>query len=164
MSNFNRYNTRRIANYLPSDTIVFALGGLGEVGKNMYCIQCNDEIIIIDAGLVFPDEDLPGVDYVIPDFTYLIRNQNKIKALIITHGHEDHIGSIPYLLRVCSIPDIYGSRFAIALIEKKLDEHRLSTSTSLHVVTHESRVDTENFHVAFFFFFFSIHDSLGVAV
>ena len=164
MSNFNRYNTRRIANYLPSDTIVFALGGLGEVGKNMYCIQCNDEIIIIDAGLVFPDEDLPGVDYVIPDFTYLIRNQNKIKALIITHGHEDHIGSIPYLLRVCSIPDIYGSRFAIALIEKKLDEHRLSTSTSLHVVTHESRVDTENFHVAFFDVIHSIPDSLGVAV
>ncbi|MDO4378780.1 MAG: ribonuclease J, partial [Erysipelotrichia bacterium] len=165
MNELNKYNTRKISSYLPSDTLIFALGGLGEVGKNMYCIQCNDEIIIIDSGLIFPDEDLPGVDYVIPDFTYLIRNQSKIKALLITHGHEDHIGAIPYLLRVCSIPDIYGSKFAIALIQKKLDEHHLNTSTTLHIIDHEFRFNLgENFHVACFDVIHSIPDSLGFAI
>lgn len=165
MSELNKYNTRTISSYLPTDTLVFALGGLGEVGKNMYCIQCNDEIIIIDSGLIFPDEDLPGVDYVIPDYTYLIRNQNKIKALLITHGHEDHIGGIPFLLRVCSIPDIYGSKFAIALIQKKLDEHHMNTSTTLHIIDHEFRFDLgTNFHVACFDVIHSIPDSLGFAI
>lgn len=165
MNELNKYNTRKISSYLPTDTLIFALGGLGEVGKNMYCIECNNEIIIIDSGLIFPDEDLPGVDYVIPDFTYLIRNQNKIKALLITHGHEDHIGAIPYLLRVCSIPDIYGSKFAIALIEKKLDEHHMNTSTTLHVIDHTFRFNLgETFHVACFDVIHSIPDSLGYAV
>lgn len=165
MNELNKYNTRKISSYLPTDTLIFALGGLGEVGKNMYCIECNNEIIIIDSGLIFPDEDLPGVDYVIPDFTYLIRNQNKIKALLITHGHEDHIGAIPYLLRVCSIPDIYGSKFAIALIEKKLDEHHMNTSTTLHVIDHTFRFNLgETFHVACFDVIHSIPDSLGYAI
>lgn len=165
MNELNKYNTRKISSYLPTDTLIFALGGLGEVGKNMYCIECNNEIIIIDSGLIFPDEDLPGVDYVIPDFTYLIRNQNKIKALLITHGHEDHIGAIPYLLRVCSIPDIYGSKFAIALIEKKLDEHHMNSSTTLHVIDHTFRFNLgETFHVACFDVIHSIPDSLGYAV
>ena len=165
MSELNKYNTRTISSYLPTDTLIFALGGLGEVGKNMYCIQCNDEIIIIDSGLIFPDEDLPGVDYVIPDYTYLIRNQSKIKALLITHGHEDHIGGIPFLLRVCSIPDIYGSKFAIALIQKKLEEHHMTTTTTLHVINHDFRFDLgNNFHVACFDVIHSIPDSLGFAV
>ena len=105
-----------------SDTLVFALGGLGEVGKNLYCVEHDDEIIIIDCGVLFPEESLLGVDYVIPDFSYLIKNQQKIKALVITHGHEDHIGAIPFLIQKIKINEIYASKFASALIKKKLDE------------------------------------------
>ena len=82
------------------DTLIYALGGLNEVGKNMYVYEHNDEIIIVDCGVMFPDETMWGVDYVIPDFNHLIKNQHKIKALVITHGHEDHIGAIPFLMQV----------------------------------------------------------------
>ena len=151
MSEPNKFNSRTISSFLPTDTRIFALGGLGEVGKNLYCIEGDDEIIIIDSGILFPNEELLGVEYVIPDYTYLIKNQEKIKALFITHGHEDHIGGIPYLLRVCNIPDIYGSKFAIALIEKKLEDARLLANTTLHVVenTETFRFTSKHFHVAF---------------
>ena len=106
-------------------TKVFALGGLGEVGKNMYCIMHNSEIIIVDSGVMFPEDDLLGIDYVIPDYTFLKENVDKIKALLITHGHEDHIGSIPFLLQTINIPKIYAPAQAKALIDKKLEEKNI---------------------------------------
>jgi len=107
------------------DTKIFALGGLGEVGKNMYCIMTGNEIIITDVGITFPSNELPGIDYIIPDFTFLKKNENKIKALFITHGHEDHIGGIPYLLQTLQIPAIYAPNQAAGLIRKKLEDREI---------------------------------------
>ncbi len=101
------------------NTKIIPLGGLGEVGKNMYTVMHGDEIIIVDSGVMFPDDDLLGIDYVIPDYTFLKENESKIKALIITHGHEDHIGSIPFLLQSVNIPKIYAPANAKELIDKK---------------------------------------------
>lgn len=146
------------------DTLVYALGGLGEVGKNMYCFEHDDEIIIVDAGVKFPDDDLLGIDYVIPDYTHLIKNKDKIKALIITHGHEDHIGGIPFLLLTCPIEKIYAPKFAKALIEKKLSEKRRLASTKIIEVNGDSRISTKYFTVGFFNTIHSIPDSLGVLI
>lgn len=147
-----------------TDTLVYALGGLGEVGKNMYCIEHNNEIIILDAGVRFPDENLLGVDYVIPDYTYLVRNQAKIKALIITHGHEDHIGGIPFLLQVIKLEKIYAPRFACALINKKLDERRMSKQVKLVEINDSTSIETKYFKIGFFNTVHSIPDSLGVLI
>ena len=147
-----------------SDTLVYALGGLGEVGKNMYCVEHNDEIIIIDCGVLFPEDDLLGVDYVIPDYTYLIKNQQKIKAMIITHGHEDHIGGIPFFLQSIHLKEIYAPRFAKALIEKKLEERRLSRACKIIEINADSRIRTKYFNVGFFDTVHSIPDSLGILV
>lgn len=146
------------------DTLVYALGGLGEVGKNMYCFEQDDEIIIVDAGVKFPDDDLLGVDYVIPDYTHLIKNQHKIKALIITHGHEDHIGGIPFLLMACPIKKIYAPRFAKALIEKKLSERKRINNPEIIEIKGDSRITTKYFTVGFFDTVHSIPDSLGVLI
>ena len=158
---FNYYGT----NYDSSkDTLIYALGGLEEVGKNMYCYEHDDEIIIVDAGVKFPDDELLGVDYVIPDYTHLIKNRDKIKALIITHGHEDHIGGIPFFLLACPIKNIYAPRFAKQLIEKKLQERRKLANIKCIEINSESSVETKHFRVGFFDTVHSIPDSLGVLI
>ena len=111
------------------DTKVFALGGLGEVGKNMYCIMQGNELIIIDSGVLFPEESLLGIDYVIPDYSFLVKNKEKIKGLFITHGHEDHIGSISFLLQTVDIPAIYAPNQAANLIKKKLADRNIRYDT-----------------------------------
>ena len=148
-----------------TDTLVYAMGGLGEVGKNMYCVEHDDEIIIIDCGVIFPDSDLLGVDYVIPDFTYLQQNQSKIKALVITHGHEDHIGGLPFFLKQVRIKEIWAGPFAKALIEKKLDEHHLLRSVKIREInSEESRIRTKYFSIGFVDTVHSIPDSYGIFV
>lgn len=144
---------------------VFALGGLGEVGKNTYCIESEKSIILLDAGVRFPEASLPGVDYVIPDYTYLKNNRNKIKALFITHGHEDHIGGIPFLIRSVYIPVIYAPKLAAALIRHKLEENRIKDQ--IKIVEYDS--DTiikiaDDFVVSFFRVTHSIPDSFGICV
>ncbi len=142
---------------------VFALGGLGEVGKNMYVIEYADEIIIIDAGVMFPDEHLPGIDYVIPDYTYLKENQHRIKGLFITHGHEDHIGGIPWLLRQVKIPKIYAAGIAVGLIKNKMQEHR-GVHYNLFEFFENDNISFKNLKVSFFRTNHSIPDSFGIAV
>lgn len=144
-------------------TKVIALGGLGEVGKNMYVIEHNNELLIIDAGVMFPEDNLLGVDYVIQDVSYLKKNQDKIKGLFITHGHEDHIGGIPFLLQAINIPVIYTPKMAKDLIIKKLDERNIHY-TNYEIITPELRVKTKYFDVSFINTTHSIPDSFALVV
>ena len=146
-----------------NNTLVFALGGLGEVGKNMYCVMHKDEIIIVDSGVMFPEDDLLGIDYVIPDYTFLKENESKIKALVITHGHEDHIGGIPFLLQSVNIPRIYAPAQAAALIEKKLIERNIKYKNTI-IYNENTKIKTKYFKIEFFRTTHSIPDSHGLSI
>lgn len=147
----------------PNETKIVVLGGLGEVGKNMYCVMHEDDIVIIDAGICFPEGELLGIDYVLPDFTFLKQNQEKIKALIITHGHEDHIGGIPFLLQTVDIPAIYAPNQAKELIALKLEDKNIRYD-NLFVYTDQTKLKFNTIEVEFFRTTHSIPDSHGVAI
>lgn len=144
-------------------TSIFALGGLGEVGKNMYVVTHNEEIIIIDAGVMFPEDDLLGIDYVIQDITYLKQNEDKIKGLFITHGHEDHIGGISFLLNSVHIPKIYASKISADLINKKLLDRNIKYE-NIEIVTEETIIKTKYFTVEFVGTTHSIPESFALAI
>lgn len=139
------------------------LGGLGEIGLNMMILEYGDTIIIIDAGLMFPEEEMLGIDIVIPDFSYLLANKSRVKALIVTHGHEDHIGAIPFLLREFSIP-IYGTALTLALIREKLREHNLIDPAVLVEVTPRKVLEIGPLQIEFMRVCHSIPDGVGLAI
>ena len=141
---------------------VMALGGLNEIGKNMTLIEYKDEIIVIDAGLSFPEDEMLGVDIVIPDITYLLQNRDKVKGIFITHGHEDHIGALPYILKKLDVP-VYGTMLSIGLIQVKLKEHKLSTA-KLNVITPKQIVKLSNMDIEFIKMNHSIPDAYSIAV
>lgn len=146
-----------------NDTKIFALGGLGEVGKNMYVVMHGNEIIIIDAGVTFPGGNLMGIDYIIPDISFLKSKEKNIKALFITHGHEDHIGAIPFLLQKVNIPFIYAPNHAVGLIKGKLEERNIAFK-NLFVYTEKDHIKFKNLSVEFFTTTHSIPDSHGICV
>ena len=140
-----------------------ALGGLNEIGKNLYVYECCNDMFIVDCGLAFPDEDMPGVDLVVPDFTYLEKNKDRFRGIVITHGHEDHIGALPYLLKKVNVP-IYGTRLTLGLVEGKLKEHNLLSQASLNVVEPRQNVRMGCMSVEFIRVNHSIPDACALAI
>ncbi|MGF9965497.1 ribonuclease J [Bacillus rhizoplanae] len=144
------------------DTVkVFALGGVGEIGKNMYCVEIDSEIFIVDAGLMFPEEEMFGIDIVIPDITYLVENKERVKGLFLTHGHEDHIGGIVYVLRKLDIP-VYGTKLTNGLVKEKLGEAGMLGRVDLKTIDSNTTVEFDTTTVSFFKTTHSIPDAVGV--
>ena len=141
---------------------IIPLGGLGEIGENMTLVEYGNDIVIIDCGMTFPDSEMPGVDMVIPDFTYVEKNADRVRGVLVTHGHEDHIGGIPYLLKKINVP-VYATRLTIGLIENKFKEHNLGKSM-LHVVTPNEKVQLGAFTAEFIKVNHSIPDAVAIAL
>jgi ribonuclease J len=156
-------NTNASKSKVKSKLKIIPLGGLGEIGKNLTIFEYEDEIVIIDCGLSFPDEELLGIDLVIPDITYLLNNKDKIKGFFITHGHEDHIGGLPYVLKQINAP-IYGTKLTLALIESKLEEHRILNDCTLNVVKTGDIIEIGNFQMEFIRTNHSIADASSIAL
>ena len=157
-------NTQNQSIFKKSNLKIIPLGGLHEIGKNITVFEYEDEIIVIDCGISFPEDDMLGVDLVIPDITYLVKNQEKIKGMVITHGHEDHIGGIPYFLKQINVP-IYATRLTAGLISNKLEEHKLLRSTDMHIINQGETIKLgNNFKVEFIRSSHSIPDSVMLAI
>ncbi|WP_131926657.1 ribonuclease J [Hazenella coriacea] len=142
---------------------IFALGGLDEIGKNMYVVQYGNDIVVIDSGLMFPEQEMLGIDIVIPDITYLIENQDKVRGILLTHGHEDHIGGLPYILRQLNVP-IYATKLTMGLVEHKLREAHILNNTKRVLISSESEITFGALKATFFNTNHSIPDSVGVCV
>ena len=147
----------------PKPVKIIPLGGLGEIGKNITLYEYDGDMFLVDCGMSFPDEEMPGIDIVIPDFSYVLENKDKIKGLVVTHGHEDHIGAIPYLLKNFNLP-IYATRLTIGLIEGKLKEHKLLADAKLNTVNPGEKVTLGKFTVEFIHVNHSIPDAVGFAI
>src|SRR4030067_121411 len=143
--------------------LIIPLGGVGEIGLNMTVFRYGDDIIVVDAGLMFPEEEMLGVDVVIPDISYLLDNRDKVRGIIITHGHEDHIGALPYVLRVLNIP-VYGTRLTLGLISEKLKEHDLNENSTLIPVKPREVVQIGAFSVECIRITHSIVDGIGLGI
>lgn len=143
--------------------LIFALGGVGEIGKNMYCIQYGNDIVVVDAGLKFPEEEMLGIDVVIPDITYLIENKDKVRGILLTHGHEDHIGGLPYVLKQLNVP-IWGTKLTLGLVENKLKEAGLLGDTKRILINESSELQLGTIKASFFRTNHSIPDSVGVCL
>lgn len=142
---------------------IFALGGVGEIGKNMYVVEYENDIIVIDSGLKFPEEDMLGIDIVIPDITYLEENKDRVRGIIITHGHEDHIGGLPYVLRRIQVP-VYATKLTLGLIDHKLKEANMLNHTKRILISAKSEIKIGCFDLSFFKTNHSIPDSVGVCI
>lgn len=144
--------------------MIFALGGVGEIGKNMYVIQYGADIVVVDSGLKFPEEDMLGIDIVIPDISYLTENRDKVRGIVLTHGHEDHIGGLPYVLKNLNVP-VYGTRLTLGLVENKLKEANLLGDTKRILINEDSEIQLgSSLKVTFFRTNHSIPDSVGVCI
>ncbi|MFD0869131.1 Ribonuclease J 1 [Chlamydia abortus] len=142
---------------------VFALGGVGEIGKNMYVVQYANDIVVVDAGLKFPEEDMLGIDIVIPDISYLVENQDKVRGILLTHGHEDHIGGLPYILKQLKVP-VYGTKLTLGLVEAKLKEANMLGETKRILINADSELQLGTIKASFFKTNHSIPDSVGVCL
>jgi ribonuclease J len=142
---------------------IIPIGGLGEIGLNMLLLQFEDHILVVDAGLMFPEDYMLGIDIVIPDFSHLLNNKDRIQGIVLTHGHEDHIGALPFLLKELSVP-VYGTRFTLELVKEKLKEHQLLSSADLRLISHKEILELGPFRLEFIRVTHSIPDGLGLAI
>src|SRR5579875_3649867 len=142
---------------------ILPIGGLGEFGMNSMALRYGDDIIVIDAGMMFPEPELLGVDIVTPDFAYLEQHAEMVRGLILTHGHEDHIGGVPFLLSQLNVP-VYGTEFTLALVERRLEEHELLEQTTLNVVKPGDRITLGPFEIEFIHVTHSIVSAVALAI
>src|ERR1051326_7763941 len=148
---------------MPGTTRIIPLGGLGEVGKNMTVFEADGEAVVVDAGLAFPRDEHLGVDLILPDFSYLVDRDRRVRAVLLTHGHEDHVGALPYLLREVRVQEVWATRLTLGLVKSKLDEHGLLRASELREIDPErGAIELGPFRAEFVRVAHSVPDSVAV--